>query len=307
MNQSDVAALMKGMAPAIKNYVDQATAPLLERIQAQEREIVHRKARAPERGEPGEPGRDGKDGRDGRDADPVSEEQIAKAVAAYLAANPPPAGRDGVDGRDGADGKDADLEALQAHCADLIAALPKPAAGKDGRDGVDGKDGDPGEKGADGIDGRDGADGVGLAGAMIDRDGELNVTLTNGEVRKLGPVIGRDGTDGERGAAGFSLTDFDTDWRPEDKVLILRWDAGETSYSHELFVPYVRDMGVWGEGKSYLKGDGVTWAGSFWIAQDDTADRPDAGKSWRLAVKRGRDGKDFAGPQPSTPPKVKVP
>lgn len=232
--------------------------------------IAELEKRQPERGEPGEPGRDGKDGADGRDADPVSDEQVAAAVERYLTANP-------------------------------------PAAGKDGRDGVDGKDGDPGEKGADGVDGRDGADGVGLAGAMIDRDGELNVTLTNGEVRKLGPVVGRDGTDGERGAAGFSLTDFDTDWRPEDKVLVLRWDAGETSYSHELFVPYVRDMGVWGEGKSYLKGDGVTWAGSFWIAQDDTADRPEAGKSWRLAVKRGRDGKDFAGPQQSAPAKVKVP
>lgn len=232
--------------------------------------IAELEKRQPERGEPGVPGRDGKDGADGRDADPVTDEQIAAAVERYLAANP-------------------------------------PAAGKDGRDGVDGKDGDPGEKGAAGVDGRDGADGVGLAGAMIDRDGELNVTLTNGEVRKLGPVIGRDGTDGERGAAGFSLTDFDTDWRPEDKVLILRWDAGETSYSHELFVPYVRDMGVWGEGRSYLKGDGVTWGGSFWIAQDDTADKPEASaKSWRLAVKRGRDGKDFAGPQPSAPPKVKV-
>ena len=212
--------------------------------------------RAPEKGSDGA---DGQDGRDGADAPPVSEEQIAAAVERYLSVNPPAAGADGQDGKDGADGQ-------------------------------------PGAKGEDG---HDGVDGVGLAGAVIDRAGELNVTLTNGEVRNLGPVVGKDGRDGvngERGDAGFSLTDFDTDWRPEEKVLVLRWDAGETSYSHELFVPYVRDMGVWGEGKSYLKGDGVTWAGSFWIAQDDTADKPDVGKGWRLAVKRGRDGKDFAGP-----------
>lgn len=201
-------------------------------------------------------GTDGQDGRDGADAPPVSDEQITAAVQRYLSVNP-------------------------------------PAAGADGRDGADGQ---PGAKGEDG---RDGVDGVGLAGAVIDRAGELNVTLTNGQVRNLGPVVGKDGRDGvngERGDAGFSLTDFDTDWRPEEKVLVLRWDAGETSYSHELFVPYVRDMGVWAEGKSYLKGDGVTWAGSFWIAQDDTSDKPDVGKGWRLAVKRGRDGKDFAGP-----------
>lgn len=214
-------------------------------------------------------GADGQDGRDGTDAPPVSDDQISAAVERYLAGNP-------------------------------------PAAGADGRDGKDGADGQPGAKGEDG---RDGADGVGLAGAVIDRAGELNVTLTNGQVRNLGPVVGRDGRDGvngDRGDAGFSLTDFDTDWRPEEKVLVLRWDAGETSYSHELFVPYVRDMGVWGEGKSYLKGDGVTWAGSFWIAQDDTTDKPDVGKGWRLAVKRGRDGKDFAGPAAQAKIPVKI-
>lgn len=228
--------------------------------------IAELEKRQPERGEPGEPGRDGKDGSDGRDAEPVSDEQVAAAVERYLIANPPP-------------------------------------AGKDGRDGVDGKDGAPGEKGSDGVHGRDG---VGLAGAMIDRDGELNVTLTNGEVRKLGPVVGKDGLNGERGPEGFSLTDFDTDWRPEDKVLILSWDAGDHRYSHELFIPYLRDCGVWAEGASYLKGDGVTWGGSFWTAQDDTSDKPDGSKSWRLAVKKGRDGKDFAGPQSSAPLKVKV-
>lgn len=231
--------------------------------------IAELEKRQPERGtdgKDGQDGADGKDGADGRDADPVSEAQIAAAVERYLTANPPPAGKDGADGADGKDG----------------------------------------EKGADGADGRDGADGVGLAGAMIDRDGALNVTLTNGEVRSLGPVVGRDGINGERGEAGFSLTDFDTDWRPEDKTLVLRWDTGENSYSHELFVPYVRDVGVWSEGRSYFKGDGVTWAGSFWIAQDDTSDKPDIGKGWRLAVKRGRDGKDFAGPDTQPKETVKI-
>lgn len=225
--------------------------------------------RAPERGEAGKDGRDGADGRDGKD---------------------------GVDGRDAEPVSD---EQIAAAVERYLIANP-PAAGKDGADGKDG------EKGETGNDGKDGADGIGLAGAMIDRDGELNVTLTNGEVRKLGPVVGRDGKNGDRGEAGFSLTDFNTDWRPEDKVLILSWDAGEDRYSHELFVPYVRDMGVWAEGKSYLKGDGVTWGGSFWIAQDDTAEKPDGSKAWRLAVKKGRDGKDFAGPQPKAAEKVRI-
>lgn len=300
----DTKAIAAALAPIMKSHVDAATAaataPLIARIDGLEK----RQPEPGKDGRDGSDGRDGKDGADGRDAEPVSDERIAAAVERYLSANPPAPGKDG---QDGANGADADMAAIKAHCEDLIAALPKPENGKDGRDGVNGKDGEPGQNGDDGQNGRDGADGVGLAGAMIDRDGDLNVTLTNGEVRKLGPVVGRDGKDGERGAAGFSLTDFDTDWRPDDKILVLSWDSGEDRYSHELFIPYVRDMGVWGEGKSYLKGDGVTWAGSFWIAQDDTADKPEAsGKSWRLAVKRGRDGKDFAGPQSSVPPKVKV-
>lgn len=298
----DTKAIVSALAPIVKSHVAEATAPLLARIAELEK-------RQPERGEPGERGRDGADGADGKDAEPISDEQIAAAVERFLTANPPLAGkdgRDGVDGKDGAPGLDADMDVLKSHCENLIAALPKPENGKDGRDGTNGKDGAPGERGADGRDGKDGADGVGLAGAMIDRDGELNITLTNGEVRKLGPVVGRDGKNGERGDAGFSLTDFDTDWRPDEKILVLSWVSGDTRYSHELFIPYLRDAGVWSEGVTYLKGDGVTWGGSLWIAQDDTADRPEAGKSWRLAVKRGRDGKDFAGPQPSTSTKVKV-
>src|SRR5690606_14007428 len=105
------------MVEVVGSYVDQATAPLLKRIE----ELEARAAPAD-----GAPGRDGVDG---KDADPPSDEQVAKAVAEYLAANPPPAGRDG----------------------------------KDGKDGKDGRDGAPGEKG------QDGKDGVGAGGAVIDR------------------------------------------------------------------------------------------------------------------------------------------
>lgn len=295
----DGKAFGEQMVEVVRQYVANETATLLARIA----ELEKRQPEPGKDGRDGADGRDGKDGADGRDAEPVSDEQIAAAVERYLIDNPPAAGKDGANGKDGAPGADADMDVLKSHCEGLIATLPKPENGKDGRDGIDGKDG---EKGENGQDGKDGADGVGLAGAMIDRDGELNVTLTNGEVRKLGPVVGKDGRDGERGPEGFSLTDFDTDWRPEDKVLILSWDAGEHRYSHELFIPYLRDCGVWTEGANYLKGDGVTWGGSFWTAQDDTSEKPDGSKYWRLAVKKGRDGKDFAGPQPKPSEKVRI-
>jgi len=51
--------------------------------------------------------------------------------------------------------------------------------------------------------------------------------------------------------------------------------------------------GVFVEGREYRTGDGVSLGGSFWIAQlDNPAGRPGTSDAWRLAVKRGRDGKD---------------
>lgn len=63
----------------------------------------------------------------------------------------------------------------------------------------------------------------------------------------------------------------------------------------EVAVPMVIDRGVYRADGEYRAGDGVTWAGSYWIAKDDTPQgKPGEPGSdgWRLAVKRGRDGKD---------------
>ena len=54
------------------------------------------------------------------------------------------------------------------------------------------------------------------------------------------------------------------------------------------------DRGVFHSGNSYLKGEWCTHEGSLWIAQADTADKPGSSAAWRLAVKRGRDGRDAA-------------
>lgn len=78
-----------------------------------------------ESGPAGEPGVQGPPGNAGPPGPPPSAEDIAAAVARYLAANPPPAGRDGADGKDG-------------------------APGRDGVDGAPGRDGEPGRDGAPG-------------------------------------------------------------------------------------------------------------------------------------------------------------
>ena len=58
--------------------------------------------------------------------------------------------------------------------------------------------------------------------------------------------------------------------------------------------PPLSDHGVWKDGEHYPKGAGVTWDGSFWIAQRATSDKPGTTDGFRLAVKRGRDAKDRA-------------
>lgn len=60
-------------------------------------------------------------------------------------------------------------------------------------------------------------------------------------------------------------------------------------------VPVVIDRGVYRSDGEYKAGDGVTWAGSYWIAKDDNPQgKPGepGSNGWRLAVKKGRDGKD---------------
>ncbi len=58
-------------------------------------------------------------------------------------------------------------------------------------------------------------------------------------------------------------------------------------------LPSLIDRGVFKSGTVYERGDGVTFGGSFWIAQKQTEAKPgDGNQDWRLAVKRGRDGKD---------------
>ena len=57
--------------------------------------------------------------------------------------------------------------------------------------------------------------------------------------------------------------------------------------------PLLIDRGVFLADATYERGDGVTSGGSFWIAQKATTSRPgDNNSDWRLAVKKGRDGKD---------------
>lgn len=142
-----------------------------------------------------------------------------------------------------------------------------------------------------------GKDGVGLAGAVIDRDGALVVTLTSGETKNLGPVVGRDGKD------GADFTDFDIDY-DGDRTITIKGRGGEITKR----VPVPLDRGYWREGMACEKGDIVTEGGSAWIARRDTKAKPalEHKDDWRLFARKGRDGRDGRnGVDKTAPAKVK--
>jgi integrin beta 3 len=246
----------------------------------------------------------------GKDADPaVVERMVLSAVSEAIAALPP-----AKDGEPGPAGDSVTVEQLGPLIADEVAKavdrLPTPAPGKDA---------DPElvermvtEAVQDAVaalptarDGKDGRDGVGVAGAVIDRAGELTLTLSDGTTKSLGVIVGKDGTagadgkdgnpglpgrDGKDGVDGLGFDDMSVDHDGE-RGFVLRFARGDVKKEFPFTIPIVIDRGVWRDGQ-YQKGDGATWGGSFFIAQRDTTDKPETSDAWRLSVKRGRDGKD---------------
>lgn len=132
-------------------------------------------------------------------------------------------------------------------------------------------------------------DGVGVAGAMIDRSGNLVLTLSNGETKELGLVVGKDAAPAEPGRDGLGFEDleFVTDDMGRPVAKFQRGDVVKT-----VALPCIIDRGPYRTGEKYQKGDAVSYGGSLWIAQDATDEKPDGGKGWRLAVKKGRDARN---------------
>ena len=288
-----------------------------------------------ERGEQGPAGPDGEKGEPGNDA-VLDLDYIQRSIADQVEARaaewkgepgdrgeagpqgePGAIGPAGADGKDGRDGESIDPEIVKemvgAEVRDAVAALPVPQDGRDGVDGIPGPQGEPGARGepgiagkdgSDGLAGQDGRDGAALAGAFVDRNGFLILTLSDGTTRDLGQIVGKDGTDGAPGkdgapgrdgrdgqdGVGFDDLEFAYDG---ERTATFRFVKGDRVKEVPVRMPVVLDRGVFKEGTAYEKGDSVTWAGSSWIAQADTKEKPgDGATAWRLSCKKGRDGKD---------------
>jgi hypothetical protein len=179
---------------------------------------------------------------------------------------------------------------LHAKIAELEGRKP------DAPQGEKGEQGERGEKGETGADGSNGRDGAGIVDGFVSRDGHLIATLSDGSTRDFGEIIGkdgRDGRDGKKGKDGFGFDDMDVCVLEDDRTIELSFRRGEDEKAFTLKWPTVIDRGVYKAGETYESGDAVTWGGSLWIAQKQTDAKPDTPESgFRLAVKRGRDGKD---------------
>ena len=65
------------------------------------------------------------------------------------------------------------------------------------------------------ISGKDGKDGIGITEALINKDGELIIVLSNGTTKNLGNVIGKDGVDGKDGEDGLSAFEIYKKYHPD--------------------------------------------------------------------------------------------
>jgi hypothetical protein len=174
---------------------------------------------------------------------------------------------------------------------------------------------------------KDGKDGADVVNAVIGKDDHLHITLSNGQIKDVGRVVGWDGVDcdfqrvAEQNAAtikalfdaqpkprdGFGFDDLSVEYDGE-RTITLVFQRGAEKKTFPIVMPVVLDRGVYVEGKTYARGDSVTWAGSRWIAQKDNVTvKPDDHKGdWLLSVKRGPAGKNLTErtPRPNVPVKL---
>lgn len=251
----------KTFGAELADIVKGACDPLLARLDAQENRLAAYETEldALRAAEPP---------RDGKDADPAS---VAAIVLDSLSER--------LESIERALTAPADLpdfsELVAVEVAKAVSDLPEPEKGEPGADGT------PGDKGVPG------ADGVGLAGAMIGRDGDLIVTLTNGVAKSLGPVVGKDGAHGDKGDDGLGFDDLAFVEDAAGRVTV-RFARG--TEAKEFRLPGIAYRGPFKDSAGYEKGDAVTYGGSLWISEGEAEGKPGTGKGWRLAVKKGRDG-----------------
>lgn len=313
--KGDINALADSVFHAVKGYCDTAIEKLLRRaIEPLEQRIESLPVP-----------KDGLPGRDGKDADP---EAIAKTVLAQVSAalDAIPVPKDGAPGPRGEKG-DPGEKGNQGERGEQgppgEPGLPgqKGEPGSNGEQGPQGKDGPPGLPGEPGRDGRDGQKGEpGRDALQIDilpaidparsyprstyaqfGGGIVRSTRTTDPIPDGGLLTDAGWSFVVRGISMLDMRQLD-ERNFEFSALFNDGTVEKKSFT----IPAQIYRGVHSEGKPYERGDTVTWAGSLWHCETPTDERPGEGGAWRLAVKRGRDGKDGVLAEPRKPTTVKL-
>jgi hypothetical protein len=275
---------------SVTSFVRQSLEPIARRFAELEAKIAAIPA-----GKDGANGRDGKDGADGKNGADGKDGAHGKDGANGLN------GKDGANGRDGERGIRGEKGDPGANGKDgLRGEKGLDGIGKDGangKDGLPGKDGRDGREGKDGLNGKDGAPGRDALEIDILPAIEEQKSYPRGTFARHAGGLWRAVSDTQamRGwecivAGVASLT---VELENERTLIVTTALTGAEPVAKRVPLLHPIDRGVYRPEEKYLKGDGVTWAGSWWLAQvNEPTDKPGISDQWRLAVKRGRDGKD---------------
>ncbi len=219
--------------------------------------------------------------------------------------------KDGRDGRDGKNGDKGDKgirgeQGQRGLTGDRGDAGDKGAQGERGIQGLQGEHGQRGEqglvgdKGEPGKAGERGVDGKSITLAEVEpfleaMRAKWELDFERRAFAFMQGIIDRapkakDGVDGKDGIGFDNLSVEQLD----ERNCVVRFTLGAIVKDFPIKLSALIDQGVWSESETeYLKGDGVSWGGSFFIAQKDAPEgEPGTSPDWRLAVKRGRNGND---------------
>ncbi|HFH3873710.1 TPA: hypothetical protein ACGJ1X_003879 [Pseudomonas aeruginosa] len=179
---------------------------------------------------------------------------LADLVGKAVADLPPPA-----------PGKDADMEALRAHLGDLVKGIQLPTVPT--------------------IDEVAATFERRFSDLTLSWERQARETFDKAADRMPIPKDGRD---------ALPLECFDLALGEDGRTVTVKMQAGDVVVEKSVKIASVIDRGVFSAEKSYEQGDGTTYGGCYWIAQKDApAGVPGGSDDWRLAVKKGRDGKDL--------------
>lgn len=339
MTPTDLAMLTKAMGPVIREFAAKEhavlraeNAALVARVTA----LESQKALVP---------RDGRDGTSVTMSEmaPVIAAEVHKAVSALprpengVGKDAPAPDLDAIvsrvlalvpkpeKGDPGHDGKDAVSPDVDVIVDRVLARVPKPEKGDKGDPGTDGTS----------VHGKDGhsvtvddvmplivreiehrvaalpvaKDGAGFTGAVINREGHLVLTLSNGATQDVGLVIGKDGTPGldgkdaigipgKDGKDGQGFDDFDL-FLDETRGFVLRLGQGERVKEWVLPIPFY--TGDYEPGKEYPTGASFAFDGSTWVVKHKTSAKPEQGSPlWWISSRRGKQGKEGKKGDPGT-------